>query len=63
MKTQQYAVIAFLVLLIGSLTFANADEEQKQIDVLLSDAALFDKAMACHRLAVIGAARSVDTLL
>ena len=50
------------VLFFLSFSFVLANEEQKQIDVLLSEAALFEKTKACHRLTIIGTGKSVDTL-
>ena len=39
-----------------------ADEERKLIEVLESDAGLFEKAKACQRLAVVGTANAVPAL-
>ncbi len=67
MKMQRYTVVAFLIFFGFSLVLTNhceakVDEEQKQIDVLKSDAALFAKVTACQRLARIGTGKSVETL-
>ncbi len=67
MEIRRYTLIAFLMFFGFSLVLANdtdakAAHEQKQIDVLLSDAELFAKVTACQRLARIGTGKSVDTL-
>ena len=64
---QRYTVIAFLIFSSFSLALANntgakVGEEQKQIDILLSDAVLFEKVTACQRLARIGTGKSVEAL-
>jgi len=65
-RTRPILVLLFLVamprLAIAQETRATPREEQKLIAVLESDAAVFAKAKACQRLAVIGTGKAVPAL-
>jgi len=70
-KTYRCVRMAALVLVAAASGFlrageappaAKAEEEQKQIAVLKSDAPLYAKTRACHRLSVVGGTNAVPVL-
>ena len=62
MTLRRFLILSCLAASSASLLAQGADEEDKLIGVLRSDAKLFDKAKACQRLAAIGTKRAVPAL-
>ena len=69
MTRPTFAVVALIASLWFAPTAANSQQplpasgdEAQLLEVLTSDAELFDKAKACQRLAVIGTSKSVPVL-